>query len=100
MSTELPFGQGQWVVWGILTTERDDNRGLTSKQQDITTREIPVYRTDSEEEARRLVREGGFEHNRLFYATTRVSNTRAAEHKEHVQNVSGVLKRDDPKYRR
>ncbi len=95
METQLPFGQGQWVVWGIPTVERDDNTGLLPSRQRAED-EQAIYRTDSEEEARRLVQEGGFEHKGTFYATTRISNSVAARNKENIEQVSGVLKRDDP----
>lgn len=96
-TTQLPIGQGQFTVWGIPATERDDNRGLESKQQDATTNEIEVYCTDDEDEARRLVREGGFTHHDVFYATTRISNSAAAVQKENIEQASGILKREAPR---
>lgn len=97
METEhLPIGSGQFTVWGIPATERDDNRGLTSKQQDATTQEIEIYKTDDEDEARRLVREAGFEIRGQYFATTRMSNDQAAIQKEQVQQASGILKREVP----
>lgn len=95
-AVNLPIGEGQFTVWGIPATERDDNRGLASSQQDATTNEIEVYRTNDESEARRMVRESGFEYQGVFYATTRMSNANAAVQKERVQQASGILKRDTP----
>src|SRR4051794_24126638 len=88
--TALPIGNGRFTVWGIPTTERDDNRGLSSKQQDATTQEVEIYRTDNEEEARSLVRQSGFEHKGTFYATTRISDTVAATNRENIVSQSGV----------
>ncbi len=99
-SADLPFGSGQFSVWGVPATEREQNTGLRASAQDATRQEVEIYRTDDEEEARRLVREGGFERQGQFYATTRMANSTAAAHKEAVESASGVLKRDDPKFHR
>src|SRR4051812_34162402 len=92
----LPLGNGRYTVWGIPAVERDDNRGLTSKQQDATTNEVEIYRTDSEEEARQLVRESGFEHKGRFYATTRISDTVVAQNRENIASASGIHPRQAP----
>jgi len=92
----LPLGNGRYTVWGIPAVERDDNRGLSSAQQDATTNEIEVYRTDSEQEARSLVQQSGFEHNGRFYATTRISDTVAAQNRENIASQSGVHPRETP----
>lgn len=91
--TTLPIGSGRYTVFGIPAIERDDNRQLTSRDQDATNQETPVYCTDNIEEARGLVREGGFSHQGTFYATTRFAEGASAAASE------ATLKRDDPSMR-
>ena len=86
----LPIGQGAFEVYGIPATEREDNTGLRADQQRVSNREMPVYRTDDEEEAKRLVREGGFTHQGQYYATTRYVNASAETTKANIASKSGT----------
>lgn len=86
----LPIGSGQYTVFGIPAIERDDNRGLRSDQQNVTNQEQAVMLTDDIEQARLVVREGGFTYQGTFYAVTRFAQgaSQAA--------ADATLKRDDP----
>lgn len=97
MIVTLPIGEGQFTVWGIQIAQRDNNQGLSSNQQAVSN-EVEIYRTNDEAEARKLVLESGFESDGVFFATTRYANTAALAHKQVVQEASGVLKRDDPRF--
>lgn len=92
----IPFGEGPWEVWGIPATERDDNSGLRHTEQDASKNSTVLYRTHDEEEARRLVREGGFERGGTFYATTHIVNGAAEANRQKIAAQSGVHPRQAP----
>lgn len=94
--TNLPFGSGQWAVWGVLAEERDSNVGLQSIAQDASRNSQPVYLTDDEAEARQLVKEGGFSRDGQFYATTHVVNTAVEAGNAKVAEQTGFHRRSTP----
>jgi len=65
--------QGRYVLYGVIPSEHDeDNRDLaadTPEGQKIGGT-IPLYGTDSEAEAKKIYREGGFLRNDKWLAVT------------------------------
>lgn len=91
-------GTGNFVVFAYAVGEREGNQGLAAGQQRTAGARggIELYRTDDENEARKLTLEGGIEYHGVVYVATHYADSTAAAVKDHVQQVSGTLRKDDP----
>lgn len=49
----------RYVIYGVITSEHEDDNADTPEEQRVGNT-YPIYRTDDKEEARVIVREGGF----------------------------------------
>lgn len=51
--------EDRYVIFGVITSEHEDDNSDTPAEQRVGNT-IPIYRTDSKDEALAIVREGGF----------------------------------------
>lgn len=60
----------RYVVFGFVPSEHDDKNSDVNPEGQKITGAIPVYSTDDEQEALRMVKEGGFIKNDQWFAVT------------------------------